>query len=525
VTRPAALARALTSQSGLTGTLARDLAAAAAGRQVATPARGDTRFADPAWRENPLYRRLGQAYLASGQAITDAVERADVDERTREQARLAAAVLVSALAPVNTLPGNPAALKRALDTGGLSLARGARNLLADVRAGRRTPRQVDTRPFQLGENLGVTPGSVLFRNEVIEIIEYSPVTPQVRAVPLLIVWSLINRYYILDLAPGRSFIEYAVSQGFQVFVTSWRNPGRPQADWDLDTYAAALLEAMDAVAEITGSEQIGTMGLCAGGQLLAAALAHLAARDDHRVAYACFGVSQLDLSVPGLTGLVAAQPLSGLARLATGATGMVDGAALAAGFAWLRPGELVWSHWVNNYLMGQDSPAFDVLAWNDDSTRLPGALARQLLGIAERNLLATPGGITLLGTPVDLAEVTVPSYVIGAETDHLVPWAGSYRTTRLLGGESTFILSGGGHIQHLVNPPGNPKARYRTGPVTGAGPEAWLAAATTHPGTWWDHWAQWVHARSGPLRPAPATPGSQRHRPLEPAPGRYVRER
>jgi polyhydroxyalkanoate synthase len=497
----------------------------------ATPARGDLRFADPTWQENPFYRRLGQAYLAMEKAVTDAVERADLDEPAKEKARLAAAVLVSALAPVNTLPGNPAALKRAFDTGGLSLARGVRNLLTDVRAGRLTPRQVDTRPFKLGENLGVTPGAVVFRNEVVEIIEYAPSTPEVRAVPLLIVWSLINRYDVLDLAPGRSFIEYAVSQGFRVFVTSWRNPGRGQSGWDLDTYAAALLAAMDAVAEISGSEQIGTMGLCAGGQLLAATLGHLAARDDHRVAYACFGVSQLDLSVPSVTGLVTGQPLSGLAQLATGAAGMVDGAGIAAGFAWLRPSELVWSHWVNNYLMGQDPPAFDILAWNDDSTRLPGALVRQLLGIAEGNQLAAPGGVTLLGTPVDLAEVKAPAYVVGAETDHLVPWAASYQTTRLLGEENTFVLSGGGHIQHLVNPPGNPKARYRTGPVTGASADEWLAGATTHPGTWWDHWAQWTHARSGGLRPAPvtsgssATVGSERHRPLEPAPGRYAKEK
>ena len=531
MSRPAALARALAHQTGRgswTRTLARDLAGAAAGRQVAAPARGDTRFADPAWRENPLYRRLGQAYLVTGNAVTDAVERADVDWRTREQARLAAAVLVSALAPVNTLPGNPAALKRAFDTGGLSLARGARNLAADVRAGRRTPRPVDTRPFRLGENLGVTPGTVVFRHEVLEIIQYTPATPQVRTVPLLLVWSLINRFYALDLAPGRSFIEYAVGQGFGVFVTSWRNPGAAQAGWDLDTYATALLEAMDAVAEITGSEQIGTMGLCAGGQLLAAVLAHLAARDDHRVAYTCFGVSQLDMSVPSVTGLAATPPLPGLARLATGAAGMVDGAGIAAGFAWLRPGELVWNYWVNNYLMGQDPPAFDILAWNDDTTRLPGALARQLLGIAEHNLLAVPGGVTLLGAPVDLARVTVPAYVIGAETDHLVPWRASYQTTRLLGGEATFVLSGGGHIQHLVNPPGNPKARYRTAPQTpapGGSPDAWLASSASHQGTWWDHWAEWVHARSGARRPAPATPGSRRHQPLEPAPGRYVRER
>jgi polyhydroxyalkanoate synthase len=527
-----ALASALARSPGpasQAGTLARDLVrcltGAAAGREVAAPARGDHRFADPAWRDNPVYRRLGQAYLAAGNAITEAVERADVDWRTREQARFAAAVLVSALAPVNTLPGNPAAMKRAFDTGGLSLARGARNLVADVRAGRRTPRQVDARPFRLGETIGVTPGAVVFRNEVVEIIQYSPATPRVRAVPLLIVWSLINRFYILDLAPGRSFIEYAVGQGIEVFVTSWRNPGREQAGWDLDTYAAALLEAMDAVAEITGSDRIGTMGLCSGGQLLAALLAHLTARGQDRAAYACFGASQLDMSVPGAAGLAAAPPLPRLARLATQAVGVVDGADVAAGFAWLRPDELVWSYWVSNYLMGQDPPAFDILAWNDDTTRLPGALARQLLGIAEHNLLAAPGGVTLLGTPVDLSVVTVPGYVIGAETDHLVPWRASYQTTRLLGGEATFVLSGGGHIQHLVNPPGNPKARYRTAPASPAGPDAWLASAPPQHGTWWDHWTQWIHARSGPERPAPPAPGSQHHPPLDPAPGRYATEK
>jgi polyhydroxyalkanoate synthase len=524
----AALATALAHTPGLADramALARELAAAAAGQTVAALAKGDTRFADPAWRENPFYRRAGQAYLATERAITGAVADADVDWRTAERARFAAGVVTSALAPTNTLPGNPAALKRAFDTGGASLARGARNLLADVRDGRRTPRQVDARSFRLGENIGATPGAVVFRNEVVEIIQYSPATEQVRTIPLLIVWSLVNRFYILDLAPGRSFIEYAVSQGIEVFVTSWRNPGRAQAGWDLDTYAAALAEAMDAVAEISGSDRVGTMGLCSGGQLLAALLAHLAARGDDRAAYAVFGVSQLDMAVPSVAGLATAPPLPGLARAAARASGVVDGRDIAAAFSWLRPGELVWNYWVNNYLMGQDPPAFDILAWNDDSTRLPGAVARQLLGITERNLLAVPGGLTLLDTPVDLARSGVDSYVIGAETDHLVPWRGAYRTTQLLGGQATFVLSGGGHIQHLVNPPGNPKAWYRTGPATGAEPSAWLAESTKHAGSWWAHWAQWVQARSGAQRSAPATPGSMRYESLGAAPGRYVSER
>jgi len=365
----------------------------------------------------------------------------------------------------------------------------------------------------------------VFRNDVVEIVQYAPATPSVRTIPLLIVWSLINRFYILDLAPGRSFIEYAVSQGFQVFVTSWRNPGREQAAWDLDTYATALLEAMAAVKQITGSGELGTMGLCAGGQLLAALLSVLAERGDESVRYACFGVSQLDMSVPSPAAMAFAKPVPALARMGSRMAGVVDGRDLAAMFSWLRPDELVWSYWVNNYLMGQDPPAFDILAWNSDTTRLPGKLQGQLLSIAERNALAAPGGMTLLGTPVDLSKAKPDSYVIGAETDHLVPWRGTYRTTQLLGGESTFVLSGGGHIQHLVNPPGNPKARYRLGGTPGPDPDAWVAGSAEHRGSWWGHWSDWVAARSGKLKRPRKTLGSAVHPPIEPAPGSYVRQK
>ena len=524
----AALAAALARTSdgvGRARQLLGELAEVAAGRMIVTPARGDSRFADPAWRENPVYRRLGQAYLAASNALAEAVDGADLDWRRAAQARFAAGVLVSALAPTNTLAGNPAAMRHAVETRGLSLARGARNFAADARSGLRTPRQVDTRPFTLGENVGATPGAVVFRNDVVEIVQYAPATPSVRTIPLLIVWSLINRFYILDLAPGRSFIEYAVSQGFQVFVTSWRNPGREQAAWDLDTYATALLEAMAAVKQITGSGELGTMGLCAGGQLLAALLSVLAERGDESVRYACFGVSQLDMSVPSPAAMAFAKPVPALARMGSRMAGVVDGRDLAAMFSWLRPDELVWSYWVNNYLMGQDPPAFDILAWNSDTTRLPGKLQGQLLSIAEQNALAAPGGMTLLGTPVDLSKAKPDSYVIGAETDHLVPWRGTYRTTQLLGGESTFVLSGGGHIQHLVNPPGNPKARYRLGGTPGPDPDAWVAGSAEHRGSWWGHWSDWVAARSGKLKRPRKTLGSAVHPPIEPAPGSYVRQK
>jgi polyhydroxyalkanoate synthase len=335
----------------------------------------------------------------------------------------------------------------------------------------------------------------------------------------------VNRYYVLDLGPDRSFIEFALSQGVQVFVTSWRNPTREHSTWNLDTYASALLDAIDAVREITGSDQVGTVGLCAGGQLLAATLGHLADRGDDRIAYACFGVSQLDMDVPSVAGIAMHPTLTRAARLGTRAAGVVDGRDISAIFSWLRPNELVWSAFVNNYLLGKQPPSYDILAWNADSTRLPGALQRDLLRIAEQNLLARPDGLSVLGTPVDLGRVKADAYVVGAETDHLVPWRGAYRTTQLLGGDTTFVLSGGGHIQHLVNPPEKPKAHFRTGSTPGPHAEAWLAAASREQGTWWTHWADWVLSRSGEEKAAPAVLGSTTHVALEAAPGSYVRQR
>jgi polyhydroxyalkanoate synthase len=253
-------------------------------------------------------------------------------------------------------------------------------------------------------------------------------------------------------------------------------------------------------------------------------MAHLRGAGDDRVAHAAFGVSQIDMSVPNVAALALHPALTGVTRVATEATGVVDGRAIAAVFSWLRPTELVWNQWVNNYLMGKDAPQYDILAWNNDTTRVPGALQRDLLRIAMDNLLVTPGGLNLLGTPVDLGAITADTYVVGAETDHLVPWQGAYRSTQLLGGDSTFVLSGGGHIQHLVNPPGNPKAHFRTGPVAGHA-DAWLADSSQQAGSWWPHWADWAIARSGEERPAPKRLGSRRNRPIEAAPGRYVMER
>jgi polyhydroxyalkanoate synthase subunit PhaC len=527
-----ALVRSLTGalmRSGrLTGearSLAVEIAKILAGRSDVSPARSDWRFKDPAWHENPAYRRVAQGYLAT----TEALERISVSERldwrTAERARMAVALLSSTLAPTNTLPGNPAAIKRTFDTGGANLVRGLRNFVHDVRHNGGMPSQVDKRSFEVGENLAATPGAVVYRDEICEVIQYQASTPNVRTRPVLMIPPQINRYYFMDLAPGRSFVEYAVSRGIQFFSISWRNPTRDQSGWDLDDYVSACLRAVDVAAEISGSDELATLGLCAGGITAAVMLSTMAARRDDRVTAATFGVTLLDFDVPAPLGMLQSKRLMRAARNESNKSGVLEGEALAKVFAWLRPNDLIWNYWVNNYLMGNDPPSFDILAWNSDSTRLSGALHAQFLDVFEQNVLCTPGALTVLGHPVDLGTITCDTYVTGAVSDHITPWQGCYRTTQLVSGKSTFVLSNAGHIASLVNPPGNPKARMFVGPEPGADAEQWRAAATERPGTWWEHWADWMVARAGGEKPASASLGARRHMPLEPAPGQYIRSR
>src|SRR4051794_10443594 len=345
--------------------LGREAARIAAGRSEVAPAKGDARFKDDSWSENPGYRRLMQLYLAWAESLGVLVDEADIDWRDRFRTRFAVDMLTSAVAPTNTLLGNPAALKRAFATGGLSLARGARNALGDLRTNRGMPSTVDRRGFEVGTNLAATPGAVVHRDEVFELLQYAPSTSEVRARPVLMVPPQIGRYYFMDLAPGRSFVEHAVAQGLSFFAISWRNPGPEQRDWDLDTYAEAVLRASAAVREITGSEDLNLLSLCAGGILSSMVLSHLAAQGDESVRSASFGVTLLDFSVPAPIGMFRMAPLVSLARERSSRGGILDGASLGAVFSWLRPNDLVWNYWVNNYLMGNDPPSFDILAWND----------------------------------------------------------------------------------------------------------------------------------------------------------------
>jgi polyhydroxyalkanoate synthase subunit PhaC len=493
-----------------------------AGRSDVAPARGDRRFTDPAWSSNPVYKRLGQGYLAWNRTVEATIDALDLDERSAMRSHFVSDLVTEAVAPTNTLLGNPAALREARRTRGRSLVDGARHAAHDLRHNGAMPSMVDTRPFVVGETIATTPGAVVFRNDVLELIQYRPSTDQVRSRPVLIVPPQINRHYILDLAPGRSLIEHAVANGQQVFTVVWRNPRPEHRDWGLDTYLAAVLEALEATLDITGQDDLNLVGVCAGGITSAALLGHLAATGDTRVHAATFLVTVLDWDVPSMVGTMTSRPVVAAAIQQSQAKGILDGRDLGRLFAWLRPNDLVWNYWVNNYLLGKNPPAFDVLAWNADTTNLPAALHADFMEMAAENSLAQPGVVTALGTPVDLGAVAMDSYVVGAVTDHITPWTACYPTVNLLGGDSTFVLSSSGHIQALVNPPDNPKARYSTNDAIEPTAEAWRAGATEHVGSWWDHWLGWLEPRSGELRPAPAELGSNRHPAGAPAPGTYV---
>ena len=507
------------------GEVARGLGGILAGRSDIRPGPRDGRFTNSAWSDNGAYRRLMQSYLLVSAELRALIERTDLDEPTAARALFALSLLTEAAAPTNMLLGNPAAVRRALETRGQSLVRGMRNLAVDLVTNGGMPSQVDPRPFQVGVNLAATPGAVVYRDDVMELIQYAPATDTVGQRPLLVVPPQINKFYVLDLAPGRSLVEYAVSQGSTAFAISWRQPNAAHRDWGLDTYVRAAGRAAEVVCEITGSADCNVLGICAGGIVLALLLGHLAAGENRRVHSATFGVTMLDTSPGSMLRDLATDRAVAAARWRSRRRGYLDGRDMARVFAWMRPNDLVWNYWVNNYLMGNDPPAFDVLYWNSDTTRLPAMLHAEYLDLFQRNPLVGAGEISVLRTPIDLRRVRCDCYVMAGATDHIVPWQACYRIPRLMGGKVEFVLSSSGHVQSIVNPPGNPKASYCTNPRRARSPEAWLARAEKHSGSWWEHWGAWLVARSGERRSAPAVLGSGAHPARDPAPGRYVLER
>ncbi len=522
----AAVARTPLPAARLAGGTVVELARVAAGRSQIAPDRKDKRFSDPAWTGNPVLRRVAQAYLAASAAALTLVDEIDLDWRSEQRMRFLADNLVEALAPTNTPLLNPAVWKATIDSGGANLTKGAAAMVRDLSTRPRVPRMVEPDAYVVGRDLAVSPGHVVFRNPLLELIEYSPQTATVRETPLLIVPPTINKFYVVDLAPGRSLVEYLVASGQQVFMISWRNPGGDGAAWGVDAFAEAVLEALQAVEKISASPRTVLLALCSGGMLTSMLLAHLAVTGQlDRIAALSLLVTVLDQHHAGTPAALSDRRVTGAAVARSARQGYLDGAALAEVFAWLRPRDLVWNYWVNNYLLGKAPPAFDILSWNADTTRMPARLHRDFIELAQDNKLTVPGAATLCGSPVDLSAVDVDAYVVAGVADHLCPWQNCYRSTQLLGGKTRFVLSTSGHIAAIVNPPGNEKASFRASEDTPADAEQWLANTEKQSGSWWADYVAWLAAHSGAERDAPHEPGGSGYESLEDAPGSYVRER
>ncbi|HLT04587.1 MAG TPA: alpha/beta fold hydrolase [Pseudomonas sp.] len=504
----------------LTGKLARVLRG-----ETLHPVGDDPRFADPTWHLNPLYRRGLQAYLACQQQCLDWIEGSNLSAEDRDRVRFLVRQLTQALSPSNG-PLNPQALKECFDTGGASLARGLRQLLHDLPRG--MPNQVPPGVFRLGANLATSRGAVVLRNEVLELIQYQPMTPQRHAVPLLIVPAQLNKFYIFDLNARKSFVQYCLKQNIQVFMVSWRNPDRSHREWGLSSYVQALREALEACRSISGGEQVNLVGACAGGLTIAALQGYLQAVGQlDQVASATYLVSLLDSQLDATPLLFVHEEDLESAKRHSYQQGVLDGRELARLFAWMRPSELIWPFWVNNYLLGRQPPPNDILYWNNDSTRLPAALHGELLDFFKFNPLLRPGGLEVCGQPVDLSQVTVDSFSVAGRNDHITPWEAVFRSARLLGGQRRFLLVNSGHVQSVINPPGtNPKASYQDlEQLDGQQPQAWASDSPVRKGSWWPLWINWLQAHAGPLQPARETLGNEAYPAQEAAPGLYVLQR
>jgi polyhydroxyalkanoate synthase len=521
----ARLARRPRVVTGQAVQLGAELARIAAGRSEIAPGRRDRRFADPAWTGNPVLRRTVQAYLAAGQSAEALLAAAELDWRDDTRLRFVLANLIAVAAPSNNPLLSPVAWKALIDTGGGNVVRGLRALATDLATPPRVPSMVPPDAFEVGKTLAVTPGSVVYRTEMFELIQYRPVTETVYQYPLLMVPPTINKYYITDLAPGRSMTEFLIGQGHQVFVMSWRNPDARHRDWDLDMYGGAVADALDTVRAITGAAKASICALCSGGIIASMVAAHLGRTGQlGGLASLCLGVTVLDQTRAGTAAAMIDEATATAAIAASRARGYLDGRTLAEVFAWLRPDDLIWSYWVNNYLQGRPPPAFDILYWNADTTRLAAALHRDFISLALANALTVPDKATMLGSPVDLSKIDVDAYVIAGVADHICPWQSCYRTTQLLGGPVKFVLSTSGHIASMINPPDNPKAAFRTASSNPPDPREFLAMATDVSGSWWPDYSAWLAERGGTRADSPAEPGAGDYPPICPAPGTYVHD-
>jgi polyhydroxyalkanoate synthase len=489
------------------------------------PSPKDKRFLDPTWSSNPFYRMGMQYYLAAQNSVNRWIADLELDELERARANFVSGMIIDSLAPTNTLAGNPSAIKKAVETGGGSLIRGLKNAYEDMVHNDGIVSQVDSRPFKIGENIASSPGAVIYRSEIMELIQYQPTTETVHEIPLLIIPPQINKAYINDLTPEKSIIRYELAHGIQPFLISWRNPQIEHREWGLDEYVEAILKALDIIADVTGAKKVNVAGACSGGITTATLLSRLRAMKDARVNSATLMVCVLHPQRnDSEAGALVSEHGIKLARERSAKKGILEGSSLARTFAWLRPNDLVWNYVINNYLHGEDPPAFDILFWNNDATNLTAALHSDYLRVYEEQPFANPGTSEVAGHVVDLTKVDCDLFIMAGVTDHITPWKACYRSTQLFGSKNIeFVLSHSGHIQAILNPPGNPKAKfYRAGGAMPATPEKWLAGAEEVAGSWWPYWMKWLQDRSGKQVAAPKSLGNKAYKPAGPAPGEYA---
>jgi len=488
-------------------------------------AKGDRRFKDASWRENPYYDLLKQTYLLGSRHLHELVNRVQADDRTKLQLRFYARQLIDAMSPSNFPATNPEVIRKAIETRSVSLTDGMKNLIDDLQKGRIT--RVDESAFEVGRNLATTPGTVVFENELIQLIQYAPQTSEVEKTPLLFVPPCINKYYLLDLGNGNSLVEYAVAQGHQVFLISWRSavPETAHLTWD-DYLEMGPLKAVEVVLDITGAEQTNTLGFCVGGIILSCAAAVLAARKQDKLATVTLLTTMLDFSDTGEIGLLIDAASVALREATIGKRGIMPGKELAFAFGTLRANDLVWRYVVDSYLKGTTPDAFDLLYWDSDSVSLPGPMyCWYTRNTYLENNIKDPGKTTQCGVPVDLSKITVPFYLLASREDHIVPWKTAFRTRDLVGGETRFVLAASGHVAGVINPPARNKRSHWLNDDLESDPQGWFDGAEEKPGSWWPDWNAWMRRRSGGTIPAPVQHGNARFSPIELAPGRYVKEK
>lgn len=509
--------------------MGQDMVKIMTGKSELAPDPKDKRFQDPAWQFNPFFRAGAQYYLAVQKGMRNWLEDLELDELERNRANFISNIILDSLAPTNTLAGNPIAQKQLINSGGLSLIKGLQNAYNDMVHNKGMVSQVDKRPFKLGENIATSKGAVVHRTAMYELVQYAPSTDEVYAIPQLTIPPQINKMYINDLSPEKSIVKWQVDNGLQTFVISWRNPTKEQGVWGMDDYIASCEEALEVISEITGSEKVNVSAGCSGGQTASVLASKLAASGNDILGTLTLMVcvlhpKQTDIEAGALVSENGIQ----LARQRAEKAGVIKADDLARGFAWLRPNDLIWNYVINNYLLGMDPPAFDVLYWNADATNLSASLMGDFLTLYESLAFTKQGEVEMAGHKIDLSKVKSDLFILGGVTDHITPWKATYRSTELFGSKNvTYVLSQSGHMQAILNPPGNPKAKYYVHKKKGKLPataDEWLQGTEEVAGSWWPFWMEWIQERSGEKRVAPEKLGSASHEALDPAPGLYVTE-